>query len=36
MDVLTLSGAVLPTLFRGTEDGGVVRNADYLTSAEVR
>ena len=35
MDVLTLSGAVLPTLFRGTEDGGVVRNADYLTSAEV-
>ncbi|HEY1969543.1 MAG TPA: ABC transporter family substrate-binding protein [Pseudonocardia sp.] len=34
-DMLLITYAVLPNLFKGTADGGVVLNTDYLSSASV-
>jgi glutathione transport system substrate-binding protein len=34
-DVSNIAGAVLPSWFKGTADGGLELNRDYLTSAEV-
>ena len=35
IDVATISGAVLPTLFTATAAGGLARNPDYLSAAAV-